>query len=103
MQKVKDFIVSLDFAIIVFVLIGLRITFVGASIGDALAIISLVGLRGFNNWLETKQQAIKQQTLSEDVIKQLEDMKTSMSGLIIKNSMRPTSPNSEPPALKKFF
>ena len=103
MQKVKDFIVSADFAMIVFVLIGLRITFVGASIGDALAIISLVGLRGFNNWLETKRLIIERQTLTDEVVKQLEDMKTSMSGLMLKSVMRPDTSSAEKQMIKKFF
>lgn len=99
MQKIKDFIVSLDFAIIVFVLIGLRITFVGASIGDALAIISLVALKGFNNWLKSKEA----EPLSEKVAKELEDIKTSMSGLMAKNLMRPQTQSTEKPSMKKFF
>lgn len=99
MQKIKDFVVSLDFAVIVFVLIGLRITVAGASIGDALAIISLVGLKAFNNWLASQ----KKEDINATVSKELEDIKTTVSGLMVKQAIRPSATQAENPIIKKFF
>lgn len=99
MEKVKNFILSVNFIATIFVLIGLRITFVGASIGDALTILSICGLQAFYKWVETQ----KQENIGENLQKELADIKSHVSALAIKNSIRPTGPSADAPVMKKFF
>lgn len=103
MEKLKNFILSVDFTMLIFVLIGMRIAIVGATMGDAVAIAMVctchAGNKAFNQWIDTK----KQQPLNEQVTKDLEDIKASMSGIMLRNAVRPTeSPKAERVA-PKFF
>jgi hypothetical protein len=99
MQKVKNILLSMNFTVLVFVLIGLRVTIMGASIGDALVIAAICGLQGLNRYLET----IKTNDINEKLAQELSEIKSHMSGLMIKNSVRPTSPTPDAPVMKKFF
>jgi hypothetical protein len=99
MQKVKNILLSMNFTVLVFVLIGLRVTIMGASIGDALVIAAICGLQGLNRYLET----IKTNDINEKLAQELSEIKSHMSGLMIKNSVRPTAPTTEAPVMKKFF
>lgn len=83
---------------LIFFTVGMRITIFGASIGDALVITSLCGLQAFFQWIEHK----KQPNLEEKVVKELNDIKAHVSGLMIKNSVRPPS-NSQEQTTRKFF
>lgn len=98
MEKIKHFLLSTNFAVVVFVLIGLRITLCGASIGDALALLSVCGLQAFNKWVEGQ----KVEPLNEKVTKDLEEIRSHMSGLMIKNSIKP-QPGDSTTVNRKFF
>lgn len=97
MQKIKEFLLSINFTLLIFFTVGMRVTIFGASIGDALVITSLCGLQGFFHWVESK----KQPNLDEKITKELSDIKAHVSGLMLKNSVRP--PSQSDSGIKKFF
>lgn len=104
MNKVKEFLLSVDKTLCILVLIGLRASIYGAGIGDALAIGSICALQGFVKWNDNNLLLKKQQPLNEQVAKDLQDIRASMSGLSIKNSIRPTvNAQNEPVMPLKFF
>lgn len=107
MQKIKNFILSINFNTLVFVLIGIRIAIYGASIGDAIAIAALSGLVGFIRWSESQKLMDYNKSLENDIAgmkvtleKELTDIKSSVGGLVIKNTLRPSSTDQGP---RKFF
>lgn len=100
MNKVKEILLSTNFVTSVFVLIGLRITVMGASIGDALAIIGVCGLIGFKQWLDAQVK----DDVNAELKKEITDIKSHMSALLIKASVRPpVQPSAEPNQPKRFF
>lgn len=98
MQKIKDFMISINFTILVLLMIGTRITICGASIGDALALIAVCGLQGFAKLLESK----KSEPINEQLARELNDIKTTVSGLLIKQTVKPGSSPINP-EIKRFF
>lgn len=103
MEKVKKFILSVDFTMLVFILIGIRIAVYGATVGDAIAIAAICGCqfgtKAFNQWIDTK----KQQPLNDQVTKDLEDIKASMAGIMLRNTVRPPQSPSAERVAPKFF
>lgn len=99
-EKLKN----INFIMCIFVFIGLRLTFFSASIGDAIVGTALCSYFAFLKWNETYLLTKKQLDVSEAMQKELNDVKASMSGLMIKSSMRPTvNTSNEPVAPMKFF
>jgi hypothetical protein len=96
MQKIKDFILSVNVTVFIFFLIGVRITAVGASIGDALAIVSLCALQGFNAWLKQQEKP----DINIELKKEVSDIKAYISGLSIKAGLKSPSPSQEN---RRFF
>ncbi len=96
MEKIKEFLLSVNFALLIFFTVGIRITIFGASIGDALVITALCGLQAFSSWIETK----KQPNIEQKLIDELNDIKAKVSGVMLKNSIRPPSNDQ---GMKKFF
>lgn len=103
MEKLKNLVLSVNFNIAIFVLIGLRVTVVGASIGDAIAFLSVCSLLGALRWLDAQ----KQEPLSEKLEKELSEIKANMSTLVLKNSVKPPTPaspvNPDISSIKRFF
>ena len=90
MKRLKDLLLSTDFTMSIFVLIGLRCVVAGATMGDAVAIAAICGLQGFVKWNESYIAIKKQQPLNEKVELELQAMRAVVSGLAIKNSVRPS-------------
>lgn len=104
MKKMKEMFLSMDKTLCIFVLIGLRASIFGAGIGDALAIGCICALQGFIKWNDNNLLLKKQVPLNEKVEKDLQDIRAAMSGLSIKNSIRPTvNAQNEPTMPIKFF
>jgi hypothetical protein len=100
MNKAKKLLLSMDLTMSIFVLIGLHIAIMGGSIGDAIAITSLVASKCFHSWLENQ----KPNMVNEKLAKDLEDVKSAMSGLMLKNSVRPqVNAHNEVKTAQKFF
>lgn len=76
-----------DFVQIVCILIGLRIVGFGATLGEALSIAGLCAFLGFRLWLFNKIQP----NLSDKVEQELREIKANVSGLLLKNSVKPPS------------
>ena len=96
MDKVKNFIFSINFILCVFVSLGMRIAVQGASIGDAFALLSVCGLLAFLKWVDLKKDI----NLEAKIQNQLNDIKASVGGLMMKNSVRPSTSDQ---TMKKFF
>jgi hypothetical protein len=104
MNKMKEFLLSMDKTLSILVLIGLRASIFGAGIGDALAIGFICAHQAFIKWNDNNLLLKKQQPLNEKVEKDLQDIRASMSGMMIKNSIRPTVNTSNEPIVPiKFF
>lgn len=97
MQKIKNFLLSINYPVLVFFTVGMRITVFGASIGDAIVILSLCAYKGLVKWIENQ----KNESLTDEVKKELNDIKAHVSSLVIKNSIKTTvAPDNQ---IKKFF
>lgn len=81
MDKLKGWLLSQHFSYILISLFTARLIIFGAQFGDALALIALVGLNGYNEWI--KRQAYK--PLEEETKRQLEELKNSMAALKMQN------------------
>ena len=97
MSKVKSFLFSINFSLVVLLMVVSRVAVFGASIGEALAVVAVCGLYGFNKWLDSK----KPQTVNEQLQKDLMDIKSTVSNLLIKQSVKPSTPLN--PDIKRFF
>lgn len=106
MQKVKQLLLSTNFIVLIFVLVGLRATILGAGIGDAIAILGLCGLVGFNQWVDAKKDValIHVNNIDAEIRKEISDIRAHMSALLIKSTIRPNvAPVSDAMTTKKFF
>lgn len=94
---------NINLAWAVFSLIGIRISIFSATWGDAIAISAICGCiyasKAFNTYLDSKKEA----PLSDKVAKELEDIKASMSGIMIKNSVRPEVNLKDNRTVPKFY
>lgn len=106
MEKVKQILLSTNTTVAVFVLIGLRITVMGASIGDAIAILGLCALQGANKWMENAKEIaeLNARGIDDELKQEMTDIKNHVSAILIKNSVRPNAPViSDAGTIKKFF
>lgn len=94
MEKVKKILASLNFIPIMFVILTMRSVIYGSSIGDAIALLGLCALTGFNLWLNGNH---KDGLLETRVQKEIDDLKVSLTGIQIKNSVK------QPSGVPKFF
>ena len=78
----------------IFIIMGVRAGVMGASIGDALFLMSIVGYAGYLKWLESKEIPDYKQIFQEE----LNQLNNKVSGIIIKE----TKPN-QPMQNKRFF
>jgi hypothetical protein len=59
-------------------------------------VVALCGLQAFYRWMDSKIEL----PLSDRVEQELKEIKSSMSGLVMKSSIKPQTGNQE---MKKFF
>ena len=78
----------------IFSLIGLRCAIYGANIGDALFLISIVGIFAYEKYLDNK----KEKPVNDEVKSDLETLKNVVSSL----SMKHTKPAAEQ-VFKRMF
>lgn len=89
---------KVNYTLVIFILLGLRSVAVGSNIGDALAIIGVLGVVGFEKYLESKKGPDINAALREE----LDSIKSSMSAISIRNGVKETArdPQKE---FKRFF
>lgn len=97
MNKIKQMLLNKNYILLTLILLGLR-SIVDASIGQALVIMCFAGLIGYQKYLDDKNQ----KNISEELKKELNDIKNSMSVLMLKNTTK-TQMNSTPQEIKRFF
>ena len=68
-------------------ILTIRAAVLGASIGDAIAIIALAGLYGYKLFLDTKLIV----NINDDVLKEVEKIKSEVGNVAIAISQRPQS------------
>ena len=96
MKKIKEFLLSQNFVLITFILLGARAIAVEPGIGFALTVASFAGLLGFRQYLDSKVKP----DLNATVLAELEQVKANMSGIMMKNASRPAQMQQE---IKRFF
>ena len=76
MEKIK----KINPVLVVFLLLGLRVVGLGSDIGTALALTAICGLIGFKEYLVFR----KGPDINETVAKELEAIKTYVTGLSVR-------------------
>ncbi len=100
MEKLKKLLASTDAVLTVFILLGARGVVMGAGIGDALLMLSVAGLYGYNAYLSSQ----KQPDISADVQRELAEMRTYISAMSLKQGVKETMPRNElPKEFKRMF
>lgn len=92
MQKLKSLLASTDVVLIVFILLGLRGVVAGANIGDALLMLSVAGLYGYNAFLADR----KKPDITADLQKEISDIRTYVSAMSIRHGVKETVARTEP-------
>jgi len=75
---------NIPFSLIAFLAFLIRLTIVGASIGDAVALVGLASLYGFNLYLEHK----KESSVSADFRKEIDELRGAINTVKLGNSLR---------------
>lgn len=99
MEKLKTFLMSINVTTTIFVLIGLRVTFFGAGIGEALCISSFCAIQGLAMWLNSKVR----EPVNAELRQEVADIRAHMSALVMKNSVKPPMSPGEKPTMPRFF
>lgn len=104
MKKLKEWLLSVNFFLLIFVLVGARVTLFGAGIGDALCIGFICALHCFSKWNETQIANKIEKDKEAIIVKELTDIKSHISGLMMKGAMKPafTQPK-EREEITRFF
>lgn len=86
LNKIKSILLSINFIVVMFICLTMRSVVLGAGIGDAIALLGICSLYGFNLWLNGNH---KDELLETKVQKELDELKVSLTGMQIKNSVKP--------------
>lgn len=78
----------------IFVILGIRAGIMGASIGDAMFLVSIVGYAAYLKWLEAKEMPDYKALFQEELNK----INNKVSGLVVKETK--PDPHQQ---LKRFF
>lgn len=92
MEKLR----SLDFRVVILVLLALSTPFVSPSVALPVAIISFTGLIAMKKWLEFSTKPVP----TDELQKEVSAIKNQMSGIMIKNASKPEEGNRD---FKRFF
>lgn len=87
----KKWIANLDVLSAVLIILALR-SIVEINVAQSLVFIALATYKAYSNWLKNTEKP----DLSEEVRKELENMRTVISGVAVKNAVKPVEP-------KRFF
>lgn len=89
-QKIKN-----DIVLTLIVMSGLR-AMVDFSYPQAIVFISLVSVHCYTKWLKTQEKI----SVNDEVKQQLEEMKSSLSGMLMSKAAKPQQMQQE---IKRFF
>lgn len=98
MEKIKKLLTSVNTVLIVFTLLGLRAVVYGASIGDALFILSIAALLGLKDYLKS----IQTPDINEEIKKEIDSIRTYVSAMSIKQGIKDI-PKELPKDVKRLF
>lgn len=96
-QKAVDLLSNLPE--LAFLIFSIRLAVLGASIGDALALVAVVAYIGYKQHL-----AAKKEVYSDEIKQKLQELETSVSKLVINKAMTPSKgTDSEQKTIKRLF
>lgn len=96
MKRIKEFLLSRDFILFTFIFMGARCLFIEPGIGFALTAVSFASLIGYDKYLAFK----KAPDVNAELKAELENVKTHISGLMMRNAAKPAQMQQE---IKRFF
>ncbi len=85
-NKIKEFLISFNFIVLMFSLLTLRSVLFGSNLSDAIVIIALCSLYGFQIWVKSKEKNVIDNLVQRD----LDDLKVAITGMQMKNSIKQT-------------
>jgi hypothetical protein len=80
MSKLK----TIDYVFLILCAMGIR-SIIDANVSQALIVVCFSAIVCFNKYLEH----VKKPDIAADLVKQIEDLRGNMSGLMIKNAAKP--------------
>lgn len=90
MNKIKEFLTNFNYSILGFTIFAVRLAFLGASIGDAIALFAFGGLYAFTLWLKKAEITKYNEKFQEDVkiefvkaAEEINKIKSSVSAMSI--------------------
>jgi hypothetical protein len=96
-QKAVDLLSNLPE--LAFLIFSIRLAVLGASIGDALALVAVVAYIGYKQHL-----AAKKEVYSDEIKQKLQELETSVSKLAINKAMTPQKgTDNEQKTIKRLF
>lgn len=95
MQQFYSYLNKLNHPLLVFLVLGIRSGILGASIGDALFLISYVGYVAYQKYLENQRK----EDINEKIKSEIGELKNMVSAMGLKNTAKP----NELPTGKRFF
>lgn len=96
MKKIKEFLLSQNFVLITFILLGIRAMVIEPGIGFALTSMAFAGIVAFRAYLDNKAKP----DISAEIKSELETLRTHVSGIMMKHAAKPAQMNQE---IKRFF
>jgi hypothetical protein len=99
MKRLIQLIKNVNPFLFVFLLLGIRYVVLGAQFGDALVFLSLCSVFAVDKYLVYK----KGPDINADVKKQLEDIKTYVTAMSMKQGMKPQQHNNEQQVPGRWF
>lgn len=91
MDKIKN----ADWIMLAIIVLSAR-SLIDFSFPQALVVLALLGYKGWNKYMETKQEV----KINDTVLEQISEMRSVVSGMAMKNAARPAEMQKE---LKRFF
>lgn len=91
MERLKN----LDWVLVTLILLGAR-SIIDANVAQSIVVACFSAVYGFKQWLGVK----KEQSVSADIMKELDQMKTNVAGVMMKNSIKPQQMQEN---IKRFF
>lgn len=91
MERLTNLVKEMDFALIAFVALSVRIVVVGAGIGDAVALLGLLGIMGFKHFV----YEMKQRPVQEAFLKRINELETKVNILAAKDGLEKVKPGTD--------
>lgn len=85
MKRLREYLVSRDFVLLTLVIMGVRAMVVEPGIGFAITAVAFASLVAYDRYLKHNAKP----DVSEELKKELDDLRGNISGLMMKNASKP--------------